>query len=77
MRNSGGHGVLNWVRQRRYCEFSGDTPEIINNRVQSGIWLNGVHVRVPEGSKERWVNLRAVENWAAGNGPAHTHGRVQ
>ncbi len=69
--------MLSWVPQSRYLELSSETADIVNKRLQTGIWLAGVHARVPEGSKQRWINLRAVEDWAAGRGPAHTHGAAR
>lgn len=58
----------------QYCEMTGETAEAVTTRVRRGHWLNGVHVRKPEGAKELWVNLRAVEDWAKGEKPAHRHG---
>lgn len=67
--------ILDWVRLSRYCELTGETPAAVDNRIRAGVWLRDVHARRPDGSKELWVNLRAVNDWAAGNGPAHQHGK--
>jgi hypothetical protein len=67
--------VLHWVRLDRYCALSGDSADAVDKRVRSGIWLDGVHVRVPEGSKSRWVNMKAVNDWCEGELPAHQHGK--
>lgn len=66
--------ALNWVRLSRFCELTGETREAVIARVKAGHWLRDVHVRTPAGSSEQWVNLQAVNDWAAGRKPAHQHG---
>lgn len=58
--------VLEWVPMNRYCELFGETPDAVDKRLRSGHWLRDVHVRQPEGSKQLWINLEAVNDWAAG-----------
>lgn len=41
--------MLHWKRLKVYCSESGDTPDAVDKRVRSGIWLRGVHVNVPPG----------------------------
>ena len=65
---------LSWVRLSKYCAESGETPDAVEKRLRTGKWLRDVHARKPDGSAELWVNLRAVEDWAAGKVPAHQHG---
>lgn len=72
---AGSMGGLRWVRLKRYCELTGDTPDAVDSRLRAGFWLRDIHARRPEGCKETWVNLDAVNDWAAGNGPAHLHGQ--
>ena len=67
--------MLHWKRLKAYCDESGDTPDAVDKRVRSGIWLRGVHVNIPEGSRETWVNELAVNDWAAGRRPATDHGK--
>lgn len=67
--------MLHWVRLSKYCELSGETPNAISNRLRAGIWVRDVHARLPEGSRELWVNLDAVNDWAAGKTSPHLHGR--
>lgn len=67
--------MLRWVRMSRYCELSGDTPDGVDKRLRTGKWLRDVHARRPEGSAELWINLPAVEDWAAGKVPVHQHGK--
>lgn len=65
---------LHWVRLSKFCDLTGDTRTAVNNRVRAGKWLRDVHVRAPDGSKELWVNLVAVNDWCDGKKPAHRHG---
>ena len=58
--------ILRWTRLTKYCELSGDTRDGVNNRVRSGHWLKGVHLRRPDGGKELWVNLDAVTTMRQG-----------
>ena len=58
--------ALEWVPMNRYCELFGETPDAVDKRVRSGHWLRDVHVRHPLGSKQLWVNVMAVNDWAAG-----------
>lgn len=69
--------MLSWVKVSKYCTDSGDTPDAVDKRLRTGKWLRDVHARKPEGSAELWVNLAAVNDWAAGKLPAHQHGRGQ
>lgn len=66
--------LLPWVRLSLYCLHSGDTPDAVSKRLRSGHWLREIHARRPEGSAELWINLEAVNAWAAGCKPAHRHG---
>lgn len=66
---------LRWVRLKKYCELTGDTPAAVDSRLRTGHWLRDVHARRPDGSKETWINLPAVNDWAEGVLPAHLHGK--
>jgi hypothetical protein len=66
--------MLRWVHIRQYCAVSGETPDAVEKRLRTGVWLRDVHARKPEGSAALWVNLDAVNDWAAGKKPAHQHG---
>lgn len=55
--------------------MTGESEDAIEKRLRSGYWLKDVHARVPEGARERWINLDAVDDWAAGAAPAHQHGK--
>ncbi|WP_426391922.1 hypothetical protein [Variovorax sp. R-27] len=61
--------AMEWIPMSRYCELFGETADAVDKRVRSGHWLRDVHVRHPDGSKQSWVNVRAVNDWAAGRKP--------
>lgn len=69
--------MLNWVPLSEYCAQSNETPAAVDARLRRGHWLKGVHARKPEGAKELWINLKAVDDWAAGRQPAHKHGSAR
>ena len=66
---------LRWVKLSQYTAMSGDTPDAVDKRLRSGAWVRDVHARQPEGSRELGVNLEAVNDWAAGAGPAYQNGK--
>ena len=53
---------MKWVKLKKYCELSGDTPHAVHARRRKGIWLDGLHTRLA-GDRRLWVNLEAVEKW--------------
>ncbi len=63
------------MRLSAYCQQQNETRDAISKRVRAGHWLAGVHVFKPAGSKERWINLDAVNDWATGKKPVHLHGK--
>jgi hypothetical protein len=67
--------MLGWQKLSKYCDETGDTPSAVDCRVRTGHWLEGVHVRVPTGSRERWANLAAIADWCAGRVPVIDHGK--
>ena len=66
--------MLRWKRLKTYCAESGDTADAVDKRLRTGVWLRDIHARQPEGSKELWINLPAVNDWADGRQPALDHG---
>lgn len=67
--------MATWVRLKKHCEDTGDTADAVDGRLRAGFWLRDVHARQPEGSKELWINKDAVDDWAAGVVPVHSHGK--
>ncbi len=62
--------VCNALPIKTYCELYHDTVDAINKRINRKIWSVGKEVTKPEGSKERWVNIKEVEKWALRNSQA-------
>lgn len=57
---------LRWVRLRRYCELTGESPNGVHQRRKAGKWLDGRHCRIgPDG--RLWVNLEEVQRWVEGD----------
>jgi hypothetical protein len=51
-----------WVRLKRYCELTGDTPDAVHARRKRGIWIDGVQCKLgPDG--HIWINLEGVDQW--------------
>ena len=65
---------LEWVKLRRYCAASGETPASVHNKRRKGQWIDGVHCRTaPDGNL--WVNLPAVQQWVLGLLPGRQSGK--
>ncbi|EKQ7231412.1 TPA: excisionase [Klebsiella pneumoniae] len=58
---------LDVVPITKYCEEMGETLDAVNKRLQRGVWQEGVHVLKVDGSKERWIDLKEIANWARQN----------
>lgn len=51
-----------WVKLRRYCELTGDTPDAVQKKIARGLWLEGNHyATAPDGV--RWFNIEAIGKW--------------
>ena len=57
---------LDWVPQSVYLELYMEKSTQIDERIKRHLWKRGVHFNVRPGSKGRWINLRAVSEWASG-----------
>jgi len=62
--------AIEWIPVSKYCELTGETADAVDKRIRSGYWLRDIHVRQPEGSSRLWINIEAVNQWAAGKKPA-------
>jgi len=54
---------VNWVPLRRYCQVTGESPKKLQMRVRRGVWIEGVHMSTPPGSRSTFVNIQAVAEW--------------
>ncbi|NUO87736.1 MAG: excisionase [Cupriavidus sp.] len=53
---------MKWVKLKKYCELSGDTPAAVHAKRKKGNFLDGVHCRIA-GDGNLWINVEAVERW--------------
>lgn len=60
------NALTDWVPQSLYLEAFKETKDTINERIKRKHWVKGIHYNVPPGSKGRWINLKAVNEWASG-----------
>lgn len=54
------HSIV-WVKLKKYCELTGDTPAAVHARRRSGKWLDGVQCRIAD--ELLWVNVPAAQKW--------------
>ena len=51
---------MKWVKLKKYCQQSGDTPDAVHSKRKRGMCLDGLHCKLgPDGNL--WVNLIEVE----------------
>lgn len=53
---------MKWLRLKKYCEISGDTPDAVRWRRKSGVWADGKQSKIGP-DKKIWVNIQEVEKW--------------
>jgi len=53
------------VTLKRFCELTGYTPDAVNKKVNTGVWMMGkIVVKAPDG--RRLIDLQEYEKWAQG-----------
>jgi hypothetical protein len=53
---------MKWVKLKKYCIDSGDTPNAVHAKRKKGVWLDGIQCKIgPDGNI--WINLIEVERW--------------
>lgn len=53
-----------------YCRDTGESIEVINKRIRTGVWHEGHQILRIHGVKERWIDLAAVDEWARKSRPS-------
>lgn len=67
--------AMHWIPQPTYLkQHPTETADAIQKRLKRGIWLDGVHAHTPAGSEHRWINTKAIQDWASGKPDPQTHG---
>jgi hypothetical protein len=51
-----------FMKLKKYCELTGDTPMAVHNRRRRGHWIDGVHCKVLSG-RRLWINPAEVNLW--------------
>jgi hypothetical protein len=56
---------MKWVKLKKYCVLSGDTPDAVHAKRRKGILIDDIHCKVaPDGNL--WVNLTEIDKWVEG-----------
>lgn len=51
-----------WIKLKKYCELTGDTPASVHARRHKGKWIDGKQTIIaPDG--KLWVNTEETEKW--------------
>lgn len=53
---------MKWVKLKKYCELTGETPHSVHSKRRAGHFIDGVHTRIADDGN-CWVNVEAVEKW--------------
>ncbi len=53
---------MKWVKLKKYCELTGDTPDAVHAKRRKGQFVDGVHCRIADDGN-LWINTEAVERW--------------
>lgn len=61
---------LQWVKLKKWCEMSGDTPPAIYARISKKIWREGLHYSKTD-AKTIWINTEESQKWINSKGSTH------
>ena len=50
--------------------MSHESKAAVEARIERGIWLEGLHYFKIKNVRERWIDIKAVEEWARSGGNA-------
>jgi hypothetical protein len=53
---------MKWVKLKKYCADSGDTPSAVHAKRQKGQFIDGIHCKVAADGN-LWVNVEEVDKW--------------
>lgn len=53
-----------WVKLRKYCEVSGETPSGVHAKRRAGHFIDGVHTKVADDGN-LYVHIGAVQKWVS------------
>lgn len=52
---------------KTYCAAFGESLDVVNKRIQRGVWQKGVHYHAVKNVRGRWVDLDAISKWIREN----------
>ena len=55
-----------WIPAEQYYAIYKESKGQIDERIKNKYWIKGKHYNQPKGSKQRWINIEAINQWAAG-----------
>lgn len=62
--------MIPWIKLKKYCELTGETPGSVRAKRRAGHFIDGVHYKLgPDGNI--WINQIEVTKWIE-NGNAAT-----
>jgi hypothetical protein len=53
---------MKWVKLKKYCTDTGDTPSAVHAKRQKGQFVDGVHCKIADDGN-LWINTEAVDKW--------------
>lgn len=65
------YASLKFVRLKKYCELTGETPEAVHARRKTSQWVDGLHCEIGP-DRKLWVNLEEAQKWVT-NGTTLAH----
>lgn len=54
--------MSDWVKLKKYCENTGDTPDAVHAKRKKGQFVDGVHCKIADDGN-LWVNTVEVDKW--------------
>lgn len=60
--------LMKWVKLKKYCEVSGETPDSVKAKRRAGHFIDGIHCKVA-GDGNLWINIEEVEKWVEYGNP--------
>jgi hypothetical protein len=53
---------VKWIKLKKYCELTGETPASVKAKRRVGHFINDVHCKVAADGN-LWINIDEVEKW--------------
>lgn len=53
---------MKWVKVKKYCELTGETPASVKAKRRKGHFIDGIHTKVADDGN-LWVNIEEAQKW--------------